>query len=228
MTHVVKKQIKCIHLSERQRDLSLVPIWWPNLPCLPEREWRARGIASTHCRPALWPNTTTLKKNITLAVRCNDCFVWINNWRIGICFYIPWQRKLAVIYLMITISENIWSVWRSLQTQFDPWISFGSLSLVLKGLSNWRIFRSLSAVTRFPFAPVFTCMRTFTEPVNIMKHMSAGIFQDFGIFFQIYSRVSRLSLLLFLNTRLSSFKYSTGPRFWLFDNFDIFSHNYCE
>ena len=72
-------------------------------------------------------------------------------------------------------------------------------------------FRYLSAVTRFHFAPVFTCTRTFTEPVNIMKHMSASIFEDFEIFFQIYSRVSRLSLLVFLITRLNSFKYSAGP-----------------
>ena len=33
-------QIKCILLNERPRDISLVPITWPNLPCLPEHEWR--------------------------------------------------------------------------------------------------------------------------------------------------------------------------------------------
>ena len=29
-------QIKCILLNERPRDISLVPITWPNLPCLPD------------------------------------------------------------------------------------------------------------------------------------------------------------------------------------------------
>ena len=33
-------KIRCILLNERPRDNSLVPITWPNLPCLPEREWR--------------------------------------------------------------------------------------------------------------------------------------------------------------------------------------------
>ena len=29
-----------ILLDERPRDISLDPITWPNIPCLPEREWR--------------------------------------------------------------------------------------------------------------------------------------------------------------------------------------------
>ena len=40
MTHVVKNQIKCILPNERLHHSSLVPITWPNLPCLPDRAWR--------------------------------------------------------------------------------------------------------------------------------------------------------------------------------------------
>ena len=40
VAHIVKNQIRCILLNEWPRDISLVPITWPGLPCLPECEWR--------------------------------------------------------------------------------------------------------------------------------------------------------------------------------------------
>ena len=59
----------------------------------------------------------------------------------------------------------------------------------------------LTAFTGFPFDLVFTC--TFTECVTyITKHVSlTGIIMNFGIFFEMCSRVSRLNF-----TRESSFK----------------------
>ena len=141
VTHVVKNQIKCILLNERLHDISLVQIRWPNLPCLPEHEWRVRDIATHYGRPALWPNTV---------LRHYDIIVLL-GWTTG-------------------------------------------------GLG-------------FPFAAVFTCTRTFTERVNIMKHMSVAIWlkelgQDLLELMVVLCLVMRFIIYMYLFLKIYSINNS--------------------
>ena len=206
--------------------MTFLSFWfrWPNLPCLRKRE-SERDIA-TNCRPSPWPKR--LRHYLGYTVQRLFCL----DQQLEDRFYIPWQRKLAVIYPMITISENIWSAWISFQTckrastlrlvsaAFHSYLKDsrigGYLDLSLP-LQDFLLLRYLHV--RIHARKVLTSWSTWAR---------VYIFEDFGIFFQISSRVSRLNFLLFLNTHISSLKYSAGLAQMSSTTSIFFLHNYCE
>ena len=135
---------------------------WPNLPCLPERESRVRDIV-THCRPVLWPKRLrnylgcTVQQLFCLDQQLEDRDLFLYPFTKKTLSNLSYDYDLWKHLVCLKIISNMYSKRTS--------------TLRLVSAANWRIFRSLSAVTRFPFAPVFTCTRTFTKRVNIMKHM---------------------------------------------------------
>ena len=63
-----KNQMKWILLNERPRDISVLPITWPNLPCLPEREWRVI-LLFTLCRDEKTHWINILNKCLAAAIK---------------------------------------------------------------------------------------------------------------------------------------------------------------
>ena len=76
----VKNQIKCKLLNKRSRDISLVPITWPNLPCLPEREWRLSLFIYTFQRRKTHSAFQTTYVHLTGSVFLTDALLLrLNN-----------------------------------------------------------------------------------------------------------------------------------------------------